>query len=117
MVVIASPECHRVEGGDTAVAAGQFGGDHAFGQEGQSRAAVADDRGAGDAQPAVLPGQIERKLGALPEPGGGRCHPGVAPHPHPVADLAFGVGEQLVEAVEIRPPGQRQVVTVREVLT
>ena len=44
---------HGIEGRDAAVAAGQFGGDHALGEKGQPGAAVTDDGRAGDAEPAV----------------------------------------------------------------
>lgn len=87
------PGMDGVQGGDAAVATGQFGGDHALGEKRHPGATVPDDRGAGNAEPPVILGQFDRKLCPLPVTGSGGCHHRVAPLPDPVTHLAFLVSQ------------------------
>ena len=94
---------HAEEGVDAAVAAGQLQGHHACRQPGQTRAAIAGDGAPDHAQLGDLRNEFERELCALPVVVDDRQHLGVDEIPDPIADLAFGVGEQLGQQVVVRP--------------
>ena len=105
---------HGVEGGDAAVAAGQFGGDEAFGDGGQAGAAVAGQRAAGDVQFPVAGDQRQGELRAFPVVVGHRRDLGVAVGPDAVQHGAFALVEQVADVEEVGVPGVREIVTVRE---
>ena len=110
------PGMYGVQGGDAAIAAGQFGGDHTFGEKRHPGATVPDDRGAGNAEPPIALGQFDRELCAFPITGSGRCHLRVAPLPDPITHLAFLIGQQFIQTVEIGGPGNRKIITVWELI-
>src|SRR6478752_7426325 len=110
------PGMYGVQGGDAAVAAGQFGGDYTLGEKRHPGATVPDDRGAGDAEPPIALGQFDRELCPLPITGSSRCHLRVAPLPDPITHLAFLVGQQFIQTVEISPPGNRKIITIWELI-
>src|SRR6476661_11279929 len=107
---------YGVQGGDAAVAAGQFGGDHTFREKRHPGATDPDDRGAGNAEPPIAFGQFDRELRPFPITGSGRCHLRVAPLPDPITHLAFPVGQQFIQTVEISSPGNRKIITIWELI-
>ena len=100
---------HTEEGVHAAVPTGQLERHHAGRQPGQPGTAVPSDRSAADAERSQLRHQLERELGPLPVVVDHRQHIGVDESPHAVADLAFLIGQQLGQQVEVGAAGGGQI--------
>jgi hypothetical protein len=89
---------------DAAIPAGQLQSHHAGREPGQAGAAVAGDRAADHPQVSDLRDQFKGELGAFPVVIDDRQHLSVDEVSYPVADLAFGLGQQLGQQVVVGAP-------------
>jgi hypothetical protein len=92
---------HAEESCERGIGPGQFLTCQSIGGGADRRAAICADESTGDAQLTDLMHAIRLKLPAFPEFGGAWNNPFLRPNMHPIAHGSFGVGQQIVDAIEV----------------